>query len=249
MEFMYIKTFKNMRGELVSVPVMKKIMLVFLLAGILLTGAVTQTYTMEIEKTGEAQMTQSSDLSLYDVGGSEMKAVIIAACKNITSPYSCKTENNKMIISTDMTPTEGGYVFEANYGIVSTNYKLKINSVPLNKFNEAIEKTGNIQSTGVGAIDLTQNNSQYSQAFRVVDLEMDYVVKMPGNIESISAGNVIGKMNGNTGEIDLLKVMEEGKPIILTSSEINWSAIVFILGIVVVIGLAVSVIIKKNKTK
>lgn len=203
---------------------MKNILPLFIVL-ILLTGSITQTYTQSTDSLGVSTVEEKRDLSpilqlFADSALSDIKSV----CESYNS-FNCVVEGTILTSQISINPVNDYYTLETDSGFPFTTTTLTIERIPTDLFDSKINSILEIAqlTSGKGSadpIDLNQvqENKAKAQALNQAGIVLIYSVMMP---------------NGETSEHNLNEILQDSKPIIIKTQEINIGLIILILGVVV----------------
>ncbi|VVC02867.1 Uncharacterised protein [Candidatus Bilamarchaeum dharawalense] len=226
---------------------MKRAILALLILSMVVFSSFDQTYTQKMSRNGESTIEKTADMSIFAGQLSENAFKKMDEYCRGTLDVECKVDVEKKVVTiTEKFSPNFYYRLTGDYGIPYTTYTLTIDRVPTDKFSETLEKIlvaigeGTTTSQPIPPLDLLDktNNQANVETLRILGVSLDYVVEMPSQIDSAAAGKVPGIIEGNTVRFNMVDVLGESEPMIVTSREMNYGYLVAILGAVVLIALA-----------
>lgn len=226
---------------------MRREILALLILTAFASAALDQSYAMSISRDGSSVISKSFNLALSSDGlDGDALGKISDICQS-DSAVGCSVEGTRLTISEGFSPGEY-YSFDAEYGLPSITYTVTLKKIPDDKFSLALDglmrKAGALSgSQGTASpIDLgeEQKNRENAMFLRKFNANMTYMVLMPTNIGYAMAGNTSGMVSGESASFDLLSLMEESRPVVIKSSELNMGYLIILAAFVVLGALAVS---------
>ena len=232
-----------------------RIIIAVMFLSIMLTGSVFQSYGQTVEREGNSVMIKTTDIGLMlGMLGGDVEQKLDAACSDPS--LGCSVSDGALVMQDSFTQKEGYYTYEADYGIPNIDYIVTVKKIPSDVFTEKLDgilfTAGLTNSTTEGSVEPinlqdAEGNEGSVDFMRKTGLDISYVVIMPGSITGATAGGVSGAIDGNRAEFMLSQVLQESKPIVVKSSEINWGYIIVIAMVIVLLAFAVSFIKSKKK--
>jgi len=231
-----------------------RILLAVMFLSVLLTGSTYQSYEQTVGTEGNSVIVKATDIGLMlGMLGDDVEQEIGAACSADPS-LRCSVSNGTLIMEEAFSSNEGYYTYDVNYGIPFIEYDLVVKKVPVDRFTEkldeilvAAELTNGSTSSGEPLnLQDGDTNGEIALFMRQSGLEMGYVIIMPGEIASATAGEIGGTTEGPMTEFMLSEVLQESKPITVKSREINWGYII-VIAMVIVLALFTLSFIRKKK--
>jgi|GEM_PF-790730 len=231
--------------------------ILLLLISLAFTGSVTQTYYQTVSESGSSVISQELDATVIMQFMPDGTINSMQSACLLDEELSCSINVNDNIIRTSREFEADGYYysFEAEYEIPYVDYTLTVNKVPKDVFSKAIEKI--IVEAGIPVeggsnlvpIDLTDKESGRTLSSQMDNFNLDilYIMEMPGGITSAQAGELNGEIAGEAATFNLREVLADSAPIVVKSRQINWLYLIAIAGIVIVIVMAASFMRKKRR--
>ncbi len=213
---------------------------------ILFMGSVIQTYEQTFDKEGDSVIKKEFDANLFlSFLGDDAAQKIEETCASVSS-LKCSYSDGTMVTTETFGENDGYYSFESGYGLFYIEYKLIINRIPSERFSalqdDLLIRAGLANETGQSGLSIDfsdkENNALGAKAMRDTGTEIKYIVIVPGDILSATAGEVSGTVSDSTAEFSLSEVLAESEPIVIYSREINWGALLLILTVIVLIAFA-----------
>jgi hypothetical protein len=214
-------------------------------------AAVDQSYVQDVSRDGSSKIAKTSELAIFSTqltnqSFSRMKQVCDGEFK-----VDCSIDvERKTVTITESFEPGGYYTYGSEYGLPEVTYTLVINKIPNDKFASSLSRllvAANITdaSTGGGTVNPIDfedelNNREAAGILRLIRANLNYTVNMPYDIDEAHAGNLTGNISGRKVTFDLVSLLEQSKPIVIKSRELNLGYIVLILGIIAVAALAFS---------
>jgi hypothetical protein len=219
----------------------KRVMLLFslILSLYLITGSVSQNYVHSIDSLGMSTIEETTDISSFiNLFPQGSLTNISAACKN-TQALSCSL--NDTILSMRLTiPSENNYYsYESDSGFPIITNTFILERLPTELFDERVNailaKAGVSEGKGISSpIDFRENESNKlkAEAYAQSGISMNYTLVMP---------------NGKRSSYDVVKLLEESKPIVIITQELNLWLLSLVLGLAVLVAFAFSFFRMKKK--
>ena len=229
---------------------MRKFIVLLLLAA-LASGTFDQTYVQTLADNGSSVIVKTQDLSVFS--GSVSFPALSRACADLTN-VQCLVSGQTMMISDSFAPDGSYYTYASDGGFPFITRTLLISRVPNDVFGADLSKVldaANFTSTGgqSSVIDLTADNSGVVSALRQFDVNLTYVVNTPAVVSEAYSGNLSGSISGERVTFNLIDVMATGQPIVIKTQELNVGALVLIIGVVVLAGLAYAFFVTSRKNE
>jgi hypothetical protein len=224
----------------------------FLLAvSALMFAAVDQTYIHDFSRDGSSKITKTSELSIFSAELTNASFANMKAVCDDGFRVDCSVDVAKKTVTITESFAPGGYyTFGSVYGLPDITHTLVIEKIPNDKFASALSKlliaanvTDPSQGGGsVSPIDFEDelNNREAAAILRMIRANLTYTINMPYDIDEAVAGNVTGNVSGKSVSFDLISLLEQSKPLMIRSRELNLGYIVLIFGILVIAALAFS---------
>ncbi|HSB47383.1 MAG TPA: hypothetical protein VLD37_05190 [Candidatus Bilamarchaeum sp.] len=214
-------------------------------------AALDQSYIQSVSRDGTSTISKTSELTLFTtVLTNKSFASMKQACesgKNLDCIVDVKA---KTVTITESFSPGGYYTYSSEYGIPEVAYTLTINKIPNDKFASSLSKlliAANISGAAEGAgsvnpIDFEDeaNNREAAGILRQIRANLTYTIVMPFDVDEAHAGNITGTVSGKTVTFDLVSLLQESKPIVVRSRELNLGYIVLFIGLIAVAALAFS---------
>jgi len=232
-----------------------RILLAVMFLSVLLTGSTYQSYEQTVGTEGNSIIVKTTDIGLMlGMLGDDVGQEIGAACSADPS-LRCSVSNGTLMMEEAFSSNEGYYTYDVNYGIPFIEYDLVVKKIPVGKFTERLDDilvaagltNGSASSGEPMNLQDAETNKETALFMRQSGLDISYVIIMPGNIASATAGEVSGTTTGPMTEFVLSEVLQESKPITVESREINWGYIIVIAMVIVLALFTLSFIRKKKR--
>ena len=226
-----------------------RLVLAILLLSVLAGAAIDQTYIQTITSNGNSMIEKTMELSIFSDQITNDTLVRMSGVCNKQPNLGCSVDVNKKKVIVSQSFISGDYyVYSTDYGFPSITKKLTISKIPTDKFSSSLERlllaaNATNQSGGVvRPIDLRdkKTNTENAKYLRLLKANITYIVNMPSVIAEAKAGNVSGMIDKTSAQFDLVSVLEVSEPIVIKSSEPNWSYIIGLFGVIVLIGVSFS---------
>jgi len=221
--------------------------LALLVLCMLSAAALDQTYVQTVERDGSSIIEKTSDLGLLSTelnfGAFERMAEVCSG----SAELDCSVDvEGKTVILRDSFQSNGHYSYESEYGLPFTTHTLTIESIPTDRFSRLMDRLfDEADATGMPASSVSplylrdkEQNREGAELLRQVGVTIIYTVEVPSGISEAYAGEVIATIDGNTATFDLVEVLEASEPMVVKSSELNYSYIILAGGIIVLAALA-----------
>lgn len=232
------------------------VLLTIMFGSILLIGSVFQTYEQTVKTNGDSIIKKEYEIGLFSgMLGENASAKIAQACSADHS-LGCTVDNEKITDIKQFSNDEKYYSLKTDYGIPYVEYEIEIRKIPVDKFAEMLDKTlfsaGLINKTSDSYgeplnLQDTEANKEIVPIIREMGMDIKYVVVVPGEIISATAGNSVGSINANSAEFMLSDVLAESQPIVVKSREINWAYMIIIVAVLAIALFALSFRKKRKK--
>ena len=235
---------------------MRKLLLFGLVILVFLAGCISITYYHKVNGDGSSTLEQQIDLTGYisamkGFGGaagsgsgqpdpSQQLALLCASVQaQLKEGVECKVENNVWTLKKSFKAEDGFYTFESK----DNKQILTVNKLPADLYMKAGADSGGALGGGLGggpAQDLDfsdkvknkQTADQMSQN-KAFQINMTYVVEMPGTVTKATAGSYEAKKDGSKAIFNLVEVLADSAPLVVESEA--GSNMMLIIGAVVVI--------------
>ena len=207
-----------------------------------------QSYTHAVAKDGSSIMGKSLELSLFS---GELAPETLQRMKDICKrdlELDCDVDvGTKMVTIREEMQPGSYYSFSADYGLPDVTYTMTLKGLPGDRFAASLGKLlvkagvaeGGSSSSPLYFVD-TERNSEMLYYLRMLEADVSYAVTFPVAITEARAGNIEGSVDGDSASFDIVSVIEEGQPIVVSGKETNWGYIVGIMGVLLLIGLGIA---------
>jgi len=194
-----------------------------MLISLLLTGSLAQSYTQKVEAIGDSTISESRDISSFlSLLPADALMRIDAVCKADPS-LDCSLQDTILTMNMDLEDGNDYYAFQTDNGFPFVTTTLTISKIPSDLFdariNSILLQSKLVSDEGSAKpIDLSEKsaNRAKAEALKRSGFEVMYSVQMP---------------NGQLNSYDLVAILEDSKPLIIQTQEINSWTIVLLLGI------------------
>ncbi|MFN7991933.1 MAG: hypothetical protein U0R44_07310 [Candidatus Micrarchaeia archaeon] len=216
------------------------------------SAALDQSYYQVVAKNGSSQIEKTMGVAIFaNQLNPDALGRMEAVCKNQTH-FRCSVDvAGKKVTIREGFESGGYYSYETEYGLPYTTHTLTVTKIPTDKFTNDLERilveAGALdQSSGGGGsvqpIDLKdeQENRQNAELLKQFKANITYTIEMPQAISESQCGNITGSVDGAVVRFDLIDVLRQSRPITVRGRELNLGYITAIVGLIVIIGLAVS---------
>ena len=213
-----------------------RILLAVIFLSVLLTGSTYQSYEQTVGTEGNSIIVKTTDIGLMlGMLGNDVEQQMSSACSADAS-LRCSVSDGTLMMEEAFTKNDGYYTYEVNYGLPFIEYDLVVKKIPVEKFTERLDDilvaagltNGSVSSGEPMNLQDAENNREIALFMRQSGLDISYIIIMPGEIASATAGEVSGTSTGPMTEFMLSEVLQESKPIVVKSQEINWGYIIII---------------------
>ena len=230
-------------------------LLAVVLLSLLLTGSIYQTYEQQVAIDGDSVISREEDANLFfGLLGDDAEQKIEMACE-ADSSLGCSYSEGTLKLAESFSPSDDYYEFDVVHGLPYVEYQLEVNKIPTDRFMEKLSEIlvaaglSNTTSQNGKAIDLGNAgvNAELAKLMRDSQLDIVYIVKMPGEVFVGSAGGASAELTCSTATFNLADVLSESQPMIVKSRELNLAYILFILAVLVIAGFAASFFFGKKK--
>lgn len=251
---------------------MKRLFALFLFSMLILSGCVSQSYTHNVDKNGNSEISVVMDFSKLpfyasqfgktkDQSKSVLSKALAEACENtakIDKSTECSVQDDKVLMKKSFTDKDGYYTFEVNEGIPYRTYRMIIYKIPSESFAKLLyptakKYTSDFLSADIEGVPLIidlrkkQENAITASGLKLLpDFDYTYEVQMPGEIINSYYGNNSVQSSGNKVKFNLVQVLEKSEPLVIESKEINILLIGLIIGAIIIIGLWLSFFSKQK---
>lgn len=232
--------------------------LALLVLCMLSAAALDQTYVQTVERDGSSVIEKSADLGLLstelNLGSFERMA---EAC-GVAEDLDCTVDiEAKTVVLRDSFQSGGYYSYESEYGFPFTTHTLTIESIPTDRFSRLMDRlfdradATDIPASSVSPLYLRDKgqNQEGAELLKQVGVTIEYTVELPSGISEAHAGEVAATIEGNKATFDLVEVLEASEPMVVKSSELNYSYTILAGGIIVLAALAWSFMSSQPKKK
>jgi hypothetical protein len=217
-----------------------------------------QTYVHMVDRDGNSVIEKTADLGLLSTelnpGAFERMAEVCSE----SAEFDCTVDvENKVVVLNDNLQSGGYYTYEVDYGFPFTTNTLTINSIPTDRFSRLLDRLfANADATnapGTMASPLylkdKEENQEGAALLKNIGITITYTIEMPVGISEASAGEVVATIDGNRASFDFVEVLAVSEPMVVKSSDINYSYLVAVAGIVILVWLGWSFIRSQPKPK
>lgn len=216
----------------------KKILLIFLFGILLLSGSISQSYYQKVEPNGNSEIQNTIDFmpnivrvtSQYGIPVNEMvqNVSIITAerCADInnkTTNLRCTPNGAKIVLTRVFEPGEY-YTFDIKKDILYNVYSLRVNKIPVEKFEINSREVIRELYTGINLSNTEKNQLIATQMAPSADFKVEYTVEMPGEITNAVVGSTDATINGATTTFEIKKIVDSD-PLNVESRELNMSTV------------------------
>jgi hypothetical protein len=220
---------------------MKRYIIMFILISLLLTGSITQLYTHKVDALGDSRITESRNISFFlSLLPTDALQRINDICL-VNSSLDCSLQNTTLTMSLDLESGNDYYSLTTDNGFPFVTTTLTINKIPTDLFDDRINSillSSKLVSDEGSAkpIDLTDKSTNRAKAaaLKSSGFEIAYSVEMP---------------NKKVSNYDLVAILEDSKPIVVKTQEINSWTIALAVGIILVLFVSASFFGKKRTMK
>jgi hypothetical protein len=219
---------------------MRREIFAFLILTSLVSAALDQSYTMTVTREGNSEIVKSMDISVFTGEFGQGALDDVKALCEVDTELQCGVEGNVITITKSFRPGEY-YSFEADYGIPMSTYTMMLKKIPTDSFSVALDqilkRAGVVNGSEGGSalpIDLreAEENQENAEFLRRFNANLSYEVIMPSGVGETSTS---GSKRGNSVTFDIVSLMEESKPVVIKSGELNMGYLI-ILGAALVLG-------------
>jgi hypothetical protein len=230
---------------------MRRELLGLLILSAMAAAAIDQEYVQVVARNGSSSIEKTMEVVLFsDQLAADALVRMEQVCRTSTAvDCTVDAEARKVTMREDYLPGTY-YSYSTEYGLPFVTHTISISKVPTDRFSRALGRLlvlANATEPAAGGgsvnpIDLLdrEENGPNVEILRRIDANLTYVVVMPLPVAEASAGEVTAAVDGERAEFDLIRVMEEGKPMVVRSRELNLGYMVAIAGVVVVAALALA---------
>ena len=220
---------------------MKKITIALLTLILLVSGCISQVYYHKVNDDGSSTIEQTTDYSqmIAKAGTKGMtsqlaldnaKNAFDRICK--TTKMKCKYDETSITLSDSIGKENELYVFESSQDLFKTDYKIKINKIPRQNFDTALQKGQTALDKNLPLtfrkqdgpdLDLSnkEENAKLAMEIKNNGASAKYTIEFPADIKSANAGNYSGVVNGKKVEFDLAELLSDSAPIVIESEQFN----------------------------
>jgi hypothetical protein len=150
---------------------------------------------------------------------------------------SFKCTANGLVLSITKEFGEGQYyTVQKDSNILVTNYKITVNKIPVNVFSEALprDKFSNQIHVPIDLSDKETNKKNY-ESQKSAGVNITYTLEAPGSISNAYSGEYKATIKGSKATFDLVEVAKDSAPLIVESTQINFTLIIILTCIVFII--------------
>ena len=235
-----------------------KTIIAILMLSIVVNAALDQSYLQTIAGDGSSTIVKTQEMNVFS---NQLKSGALERMANVCQqgfavPCSVDQENKKITLTEKLSSNSGYYTLSSDYGFPYITYTLTITKIPTDRFSADLDKllvaSDAISSAGGGSaqpINLNEDNNESVYYLRKFKANITYAIKMPAATYEASAGNVSGKRDGSSVTFDLVEVMSTSKPVIVKSSELNWTYLIIIVAAISLGGLAITFFTTKPRKR
>ncbi len=234
-----------------------RMLIVLVLASLLLTGAVQQSYYQTVGRDGSSEIQRDSEIGLF---ADFLPPGSVAAMADICEAgiLKCGLSEDDMVLTLYGSFDADGtyYSFESEEGIPYSTYVLTIKRVPTDRFGELtddllVEAGVAERSTATGTPVVLGDSETMSVAgeLKALGVGITYIVDMPGEIVYARSDGIEGRVDYSTARFDLVDVMQNSGQIVVRSRELNLPYLMLIAIAVVLGALALSFFWEKKAKK
>ncbi len=234
-----------------------RMVLAVVLLSLLLTGSIYQTYEQKVDINGNSVITREEDANLFlGMLGDDAGQKIEIAC-GADASLGCTYSEGRLKLTESFRPGDGYYEFEVVHGLPYVEYQLEVNRIPTDRFMEKLSEIlvaaglSNTTTQNGRALDLSNagENAEMAKLMRDSQLDIVYIVEMPGEVVVGSAGGAGAELTCSTATFSLADVLSESRPMVVKSRELNIAYIIFILAVLVIAAFAASFFFGKKKKR
>jgi hypothetical protein len=237
-------------------PFMRGWIAIVLVFAAMLAGCISTEMTHVQHADGGADITQTTDMSaLSSLGASDssygsayseaLSSSLETVCDKYEEGVACSQEDGTVTLKKHFRATDAFYKFEVKDEIFVKKYRLTVDRIEslgdVSSSSLAANTTDSAYSSPYGTslgsygdlgaddtVTLTSSRSKMiGNLLEQMKMEYTYTIRMPGKI-SEAQGAV--SQNESEATFDLIKQMQDRKPIVVMSEEVNWP-LVLIAGI------------------
>ena len=226
---------------------MKRTILALLIFSMLASAALDQTYVQQISRNGASTIKKTMDMTiLTNQLSSDAFQKMENYCKTSFDVKCSVNVSTKTVTITEAFTPGSYYSFTADYGIPYSTYTMVINQVAVDRFSDSLEKilvgigeTTQSKQTAV-PLDLRERkkNGEMVSSLKTLGVHLVYIVEMPADIDSASAGKVQGKIDESKATFDLVEILGASEPIVVISKEVNYGYLMAGFGAIILLALA-----------
>jgi hypothetical protein len=220
---------------------MKRIFLFFMLLTITMCIAISQTYVHIVNQDETSSITQITDLAIYGLFDSSMPTKMADTCKKVSEPdIDCTVTGNRLNLNTTMNKNNGYFTLENDYGFPYITYTLTINALPNDKFHAAMIKASGVSTQAAESQNLSkkEDNKILSSQLKAMNMELNYVVALPGELISATAGSYQANISNGSALFVMSDVFADSEPLVIKSKSLNLGALAMLVGVVFLVVLA-----------
>jgi hypothetical protein len=234
---------------------MKKIILL-LLASLLFTGSVVQTYEQKMYETGDSLITEHLDLSLFSqvMPNNSIPKMASACLSDLKLNCEVDVDSKSITIIRSFSANNNHYTFQAEQSIIDTLYTLTVIKIPNDRFkdslNEVMVEAGVSETKGPAEVAINLNDkegaAETAASMEKLDLEILYEIEMPGEVVSAKAGDIRAEIDDSAVRFDMVEVLKDSEPLVIKSRKLNLIYVAGVFAVLILILISVSFFIKKK---
>ncbi|MFH2106352.1 MAG: hypothetical protein ABII22_03765 [Candidatus Micrarchaeota archaeon] len=219
---------------------MKNLFPIVILAIILLTGSITQTYYQK-----DNMITQTTDMMKYisdfakktndKTLAPRMEELFRQACTGMDPSFKCTADG--LVLSITKEFGEGQYyTIEKDSNVFVTSYRITVNKIPINVFSEALprDKFSNQVHLPIDLSDKETNKKNY-ELQKGAGVKITYTLDAPGSISNAYSGEYRAIINGSKATFDIMEVSKDSAPLVVETTQVNFALIIILICIVFII--------------
>ncbi|MCI0503731.1 hypothetical protein L0Y65_03400 [Candidatus Micrarchaeota archaeon] len=224
------------------------------MAALLFSGCISIDYIQDVDREGNSMVRESVNLSgLLSAGGQYSGASedFSDACGNITEDdrtVNCTYSEGMLVLSKALLKSDNYYLFSKASEFPYVVYALEVRRVPPVVATDTISGTSSQTE-----YDFTDPSAKLgASTMKTAGASFTYSVLMPGELVSAENGEIATDESGKKyARYDVLKLMDEGKYIVVKSRELDVPLLMALgAGIVLLVGgIAVSAVLLKAMKK
>jgi len=229
---------------------MRLVLFALLALSLSVFATLDQEYVQNVSRNGSSTIQRTTDVAIF---ANQLTAQALQRMADLCAhdaELACSVDVDAKRLTMSEGFTSGGYhTYITDYGFPFITHTFTVSKVPTDKFSDSMGKLAQAAGVeGAGAdgsassIDLNddRNNKANADLLRSIRANITYTIIMPIGVSEAKAGKVNGIVSGNAARFDLVEVIGESEPIVITSRELNLGYLVAVAGILVLVALAVS---------